>query len=58
MQIGTLVSHKGIGQQIGIVALLMDSYTVSVYFPQLGERHIVFVDDLEVINADRRSSKT
>ena len=49
MQVGTLVSHEGLVQQIGIVVLLMENDTVSVYFPQLDERYIVFIDDMEVV---------
>ena len=48
MQVGTLVSHEGLLQQIGIVVLLMENDAL-VYFPQLDERYIVFIDDMEVL---------
>ena len=49
MQVGTLVSHEGLLEQVGIVTLLVESITCWVYFPRLDKTMPVFIDDLEVI---------
>jgi len=49
MKIGTLVSHEGLLEQVGIVVFLMGVNTCSVYFPRLDKTMSVFIDDLEVI---------
>ena len=49
MKIGTLVRHRGLCEDIGVVVFLMGVNTASVYFPRLNKTMAVFIDDTEVI---------